>query len=143
MFEKCFDLFNFMPLFLPHWLQYHVYRREEPDGVFSLFFQYGSMEFDLIQGAKDKLSEVVKKDYSSISFVFFQMTFVATAASVISGALAERVKLWSFFIFVAFLASFVYPIQGAWSWGGGWLARRVFMILPVPLWFIQWEDGLP
>ena len=52
---------------------------------------------------------------------FFQMVFVATAASIVSGALAERVKLWSFFLFTLVLTAFIYSIIGAWTWGGGWL----------------------
>ena len=58
---------------------------------------------------------------------FFQMVFVATAASIISGALAERIKLWPFFAFVFFLSAIIYPIQGAWAWGGGWLAELGFV----------------
>ena len=57
---------------------------------------------------------------------FFQMVFVATAASIVSGALAERVKLWTFFAFVAVLTSVIYPIVGAWTWGGGWLSQMGF-----------------
>lgn len=52
---------------------------------------------------------------------FFQMVFVATTASIVSGAVAERVRIGPFFIFVAVLAAFIYPIQGAWQWGEGWL----------------------
>ena len=52
---------------------------------------------------------------------FFQMVFVATAASVVSGAIAERVKLWPFFLFTLILTGFIYPIVGAWTWGEGWL----------------------
>ena len=63
---------------------------------------------------------------SSSSIWFFQMVFVATAASIISGTLAERIKLWPFFIFVFLLAALIYPIQGAWVWGGGWLAQLGF-----------------
>jgi Amt family ammonium transporter len=63
---------------------------------------------------------------SASSDWFFQMVFVATAASIISGTLAERIKLWPFFFFVFFLAALVYPIQGAWLWGGGWLADLGF-----------------
>ena len=59
--------------------------------------------------------------YSSMSNWFFQMVFVATAASIVSGALAERVKLWTFFGFVGVLTAIIYPIVGAWTWGGGWL----------------------
>ena len=59
--------------------------------------------------------------YSSMSNWFFQMVFVATAASIVSGTLAERVKLWTFFVFVAVLTAIIYPVVGAWTWGGGWL----------------------
>ncbi len=52
--------------------------------------------------------------------------FVATAASVVSGALAERIKLWPFLAFVFILTAVIYPIQGAWVWGGGWLAELGF-----------------
>ncbi len=54
------------------------------------------------------------------------MVFVATAASVVSGAIAERIKMWSFFGFTVVLTAFIYPIVGAWTWGGGWLAERGF-----------------
>jgi Amt family ammonium transporter len=64
--------------------------------------------------------------YSASSDWFFQMVFVATAASIVSGTLAERIKLWPFFAFVFFLTALVYPIQGAWVWGGGWLANLGF-----------------
>jgi len=59
--------------------------------------------------------------YSAASDWFFQMVFVATAASIVSGTIAERVKLGSFFIFVVVLTGLIYPIQGSWEWGGGWL----------------------
>ena len=58
---------------------------------------------------------------------FFQVVFVATAASIVSGTLAERVRLRAFFLFVALLTGIVYPVQGAWSWGGGWLAELGFV----------------
>jgi Amt family ammonium transporter len=64
--------------------------------------------------------------YAASSDWFFQMVFVATAASIVSGALAERIKLWPFFVFVFFLTAIIYPIQGAWHWGGGWLAEAGF-----------------
>lgn len=59
--------------------------------------------------------------YAAASDWFFQMVFVATAASIVSGTIAERVKLGSFFIFVVVLTGFIYPIQGSWEWGAGWL----------------------
>ena len=57
---------------------------------------------------------------------FFQMVFVATAASIVSGAVAERVKLTSFLVFVVILTGLIYPIQMGWQWGGGWLAAAGF-----------------
>jgi Amt family ammonium transporter len=63
---------------------------------------------------------------ASSSHWFFQMVFVATAASIISGTLAERIKLWPFFVFVFVLSALIYPIQGAWHWGGGWLSELGF-----------------
>ena len=59
--------------------------------------------------------------YAATSDWFFQMVFVATAASIVSGTLAERIKLFPFFIFVVILAGIIYPIQGSWEWGAGWL----------------------
>jgi len=60
-------------------------------------------------------------DYSVASDWFFQMVFCATAASIVSGTLAERIKLWPFLIFVVVLTGIIYPIQGSWEWGAGWL----------------------
>ena len=57
---------------------------------------------------------------------FFQVVFVATAMSVVSGAVAERKKLWTFLLFAAIFTAVIYPIQGSWSWGGGWLSERGF-----------------
>jgi Amt family ammonium transporter len=59
--------------------------------------------------------------YSGMSDFFFQVVFVATAMSIVSGAVAERMKLWSFFIFAIFMTGFIYPLQGYWKWGGGFL----------------------
>ncbi len=57
---------------------------------------------------------------------FFQMVFVATAASVVSGALAERVKFWAFAVATLILSAIVYPVIGHWTWGGGWLSALGF-----------------
>ena len=64
--------------------------------------------------------------YAAASDWFFQMVFVATAASIVSGALAERIKLWPFLAFVVVMTAVIYPVQGAWHWGGGWLAELGF-----------------
>jgi Amt family ammonium transporter len=60
--------------------------------------------------------------YSGYSDFFFQVVFVATAMSIVSGAVAERMKLWAFLAFSVVMTGFIYPIQGSWSWGGGFLA---------------------
>jgi len=54
---------------------------------------------------------------------FFQVVFVATAMSIVSGAVAERMKLWAFLAFAVVMTGFIYPIQGNWSWGGGFLSE--------------------
>ncbi len=66
-------------------------------------------------------------DYASVaSDFFFQLMFVAATASIVSGALAERIKLWPFLIFVVVLTGILYPISGSWQWGGGWLSEAGF-----------------
>ena len=65
--------------------------------------------------------------YSGMSDFFFQVVFVATAMSIVSGAVAERMKLWSFLIFCVFLTGFIYPLQGYWKWGGGFLDALGFL----------------
>ncbi|NVK18626.1 MAG: ammonium transporter [Methylocystaceae bacterium] len=64
--------------------------------------------------------------YAASSDWFFQMVFVATAASVVSGTVAERIKFWPFMIFVAVLSGFIYPVIAMWQWGGGFLAEMGF-----------------
>jgi Amt family ammonium transporter len=61
--------------------------------------------------------------YSNLADFFFQVVFVATAMSIVSGAVAERMKLWAFFLFAIVMTSLIYPIQGFWSWGGGFLSE--------------------
>ena len=64
--------------------------------------------------------------YSGMSDHFFQVVFVATACSIISGAVAERMKLWPFLLFCVFMTSIIYPVQGYWKWGGGFLDAAGF-----------------
>jgi Amt family ammonium transporter len=71
-------------------------------------------------------TEAADAGYAAASDWFFQMVFCATAASIVSGTVAERIKIWPFIIFVVVLTGFIYPIQGAWQWGGGWLAEIGF-----------------
>jgi Amt family ammonium transporter len=80
-------------------------------------------------GASDNSAEaVIAGDayYSNLSDFFFQVVFVATAMSIVSGAVAERMKLWSFFTFAVVLTGFIYPVQGFWKWGGGFLNEAGF-----------------
>ncbi|MDH3377352.1 MAG: ammonium transporter [Gammaproteobacteria bacterium] len=65
--------------------------------------------------------------YSARSDFFFQVVFVATAMSIVSGAIAERMKLWPFLFFAVVLTGFIYPLQGYWKWGGGFLDAAGFM----------------
>jgi Amt family ammonium transporter len=66
-------------------------------------------------------------DYASVgSDFFFQLMFCATTASIVSGTLAERIKLWPFLVFVVVLTGFIYPIEASWQWGGGWLSELGF-----------------
>ena len=95
-------------------------------GSFALFYGPSAAEIALLDGALERAPEVATNGYSVMSDWFFQMVFVATAASIVSGTLAERVKLWSFFVFTIVLTAFIYPVVGAWTWGGGWLSEMGF-----------------
>ena len=64
--------------------------------------------------------------YSDYSDWFFQTMFVCATASIVSGAVAERIKIWPFFIFAAIMAGIIYPVSMGWQWGGGWLATSGF-----------------
>ena len=93
-------------------------------------FMYGSTaaEVALVEG-EGAVAAVVGEagaGYATMSDWFFQMVFVATTASIVSGALAERVKMWSFFLFILVLTAVIYPVVGAWTWGGGWLNELGF-----------------
>jgi len=65
--------------------------------------------------------------YSNLSDFFFQVVFVATAMSIVSGAVAERMKLWAFFAFAIVFTGFIYPVEGMWKWGGGFLDEAGFL----------------
>jgi ammonium transporter, Amt family len=89
-------------------------------------FQLGN---GVLGQADNEVSAVLAGDayYSGLSDFFFQVVFVATAMSIVSGAVAERMKLWSFFIFAVVLTGFIYPMQGFWKWGGGFLNEMGFL----------------
>ena len=71
-------------------------------------------------------SSAVDTGYSDGSDWYFQMVFCATTVSIVSGTMAERIKLWPFFLFAAILSGILYPIVMGWQWGGGWLASIGF-----------------
>ena len=95
-------------------------------GSLSLTYGVTSDEIALMGGDSSVTPAVLDKGYSTMSDWFFQMVFVATTASIVSGTLAERVNLWSFFVFITALTGFIYPVVGAWTWGGGWLSEMGF-----------------
>ena len=68
----------------------------------------------------------ISTGYADGSDWYFQMVFCATTVSIVSGTLAERIKLWPFFLFAAILTGFLYPFVMGWQWGGGWLAAAGF-----------------
>jgi Amt family ammonium transporter len=98
-------------------------------GSLNLLYNPAEAELALIN-AEEATPELVEAaiagGYASMSDWFFQMVFVATAASIVSGTLAERIKVWPFLVFTVVLTGVIYPIQGAWSWGGGFLAELGF-----------------
>ena len=106
-----------------------MYVGVDPGGWFGsldLFYGTTSDEKALLSGDESVASTVVASGYSTMSDWFFQMVFVATTASIVSGTLAERVHLWSFFLFITVLTAVIYPVVGAWTWGGGWLSEMGF-----------------
>ena len=98
-------------------------------GTFTFTYGSSAAEVALLEAEAGASAAGVleKSTYASMSDWFFQMVFVATTASIVSGALAERVKMWSFFLFTLFLTAFTYPLIGAWTWGEGWLHDLGFM----------------
>ena len=95
-------------------------------GSFTFFYGPSAQEIALLKGDASAAQAVAENGHAVMANWFFQMVFVATTASIVSGTLAERVKLWSFFLFTLILTAFIYPIVGAWTWGGGWLNQMGF-----------------
>ena len=94
------------------------------DGVVgTLEFLYGptGAEASLFDGGTGRMAEVLGNGHSTMSAWLFQMLFVATTASIVSGAILERMRLWAFWAFTVVLTAVIYPVAGSWSWGGGWL----------------------
>jgi len=90
-------------------------------GIFPGFGMLGTADnavADVVAGGDDA------PYYSNLSDFFFQVVFVATAMSIVSGAVAERMKLWSFLAFAVVMTAVIYPVQGYWTWGGGFLGEN-------------------
>ena len=93
-------------------------------GDFNGFFSLGS--WFGVDSEDVSLMTDAYADYTWWSDFIFQAMFAATAATIVSGAVAERIKLGSFMLFAALLVTFFYPITGSWQWGGGWLDQMGF-----------------
>ncbi len=95
-----------------------------------IFESLGTLGTGLLTSGDNTAAEVIASGgdtyYSNLSDFFFQVVFVATAMSIVSGAVAERMKLWAFFAFAVVLTGFIYPVQGFWKWGGGFLQEAGF-----------------
>ncbi len=79
-------------------------------GDFTMFLD--GITADGVSGSEEPATYAPSSDF------FFQVVFVATAMSIVSGAVAERIKIWAFLIFAVFMTGFIYPMEGAWTWGG-------------------------
>ncbi|MEL6312061.1 MAG: ammonium transporter, partial [Pseudomonadota bacterium] len=85
----------------------------------------GNLGFAQLEAVGVKPADADALDYASTgSDFFFQLMFCATTASIVSGVVAERIKLWPFLIFIFVLTAIIYPIQASWKWGGGFLANE-------------------
>ena len=96
---------------------------------------FPAIDLSFMFGGDNDPAEVLAQDpaawydgsyYSGMSDFFFQVVFVATAMSIVSGAVAERMRLWSFMLFAVVMTGFIYPLQGYWKWGGGFLDAAGF-----------------
>lgn len=83
----------------------------------------------VLDGASDRLDEILSLRNTTMLERLFQMLFVATTASIVSGAILERVKLWVFWAFALALSAVINPVAGSWVWGGGWLQDMGFLDL--------------
>lgn len=95
------------------------------DNVINAFFP----NLSFLLGAENSADAMTGDEapyYAARSDFFFQVVFVATAMSIVSGAVAERMKLWSFLLFATVFTAVIYPVQGYWKWGGGYLQQAGF-----------------
>jgi len=102
-----------------YWIGYNLMYTGVDGGVMGTFSLFG-------YGFDDVGGDALDTGYSTASDWFFQMAFVAATASIVSGTIAERVKLWPFLIFTVILTGIMYPISGSWHWGAGFLKEAGF-----------------
>ena len=108
---------------LMYWLVgYNLMYGIEEGGYIGALFDVWTADDSAIAGETPDFSG----GYAAGSDWYFQMVFCATTASIVSGTIAERMKLWPFLIFTLFLTGFIYPIVGSWEWGTGWLDAMGF-----------------
>jgi Amt family ammonium transporter len=108
---------------LMYWLVgYNLMYGIEEGGYIGELFSVWSADDSAIMGETPNF----EGGYAAGSDWFFQMVFCATTASIVSGTIAERMKLWPFLIFTLFLTGFIYPIVGSWEWGTGFLDAMGF-----------------
>jgi len=108
---------------LMYWLVgYNLMYGIEEGGYIGELFSMWTADDSAIAGEEPDFSG----GYAAGSDWYFQMVFCATTASIVSGTIAERMKLWPFLIFTLFLTGFIYPIVGSWEWGTGWLDAMGF-----------------
>ena len=88
------------------------------DGGFFLSGTAGAVDSAAVLAASAEAGFADMGEYSGASDFFFQVVFVATAMSIVSGAVAERMKLWAFLTFAVVMTGFIYPIEGSWTWNG-------------------------
>jgi Amt family ammonium transporter len=104
-----------------------MYPGEFEGGVFQSLSTFGSGVLGTTDNtAADVIASGGETYYSGLADFFFQVVFCATAMSIVSGAIAERMKLWSFFLFAVIMTGIIYPVQGFWKWGGGFLQTAGF-----------------
>ncbi|MEW8683658.1 MAG: ammonium transporter [Candidatus Thiodiazotropha endolucinida] len=91
---------------------------------------FPALDLSFMFGGDNSVEDVLASNgetyYSGMSDFFFQVVFVATAMSIVSGAVAERMKLWAFLLFAVVMTGVIYPLQGYWKWGGGFLDTAGF-----------------
>ena len=122
---KNVGLFSFAAIF--YWLIGYNLMYPLGDWAIEGYFSGLFPSWAVLEPVGVALADADDPSYASTgSDYIFQLMFCAATASIVSGALAERIKLWPFLIFVIVLTGFIYPLTASWQWGGGWLSEAGF-----------------